>query len=431
MSIYLPKDCRTWRYRFKWRGRWYVGSTGQLRREDAELVDRNEQVRVRQSAFGVAPIDPARSPRFSDWAEIYFQDVTTRRRERIKRPDRIDDLLRVLLRFWGAKPKDPKPHELGPYHNLRLVDPLIEPQWIMRFEQWMDARGISGQTKNQYRSTLSQLYRLAAAPAWTKITQVDKNPFKELERDPKVTRVVTLSLEDLRKILETATYHIRLAVAIGLLAHKLRLENILALTWKDHILQLGPQTLPGGHIVYGWIRVDAHKTDRTTGAPLVVPIVKQLHDILVDARARSTSPYVISYRHKPVKDIHSGLRSICRRAGVAYGRFVPNGVTFHTLRHTASTAMADLEIPDAKRMLASGHRSSSALQGYTHLRPVQEIAPRELLSTEFPIADLVTATVRRPQNVPVDHDRQPDQQAAFTPSNDARIPKARRVRAAT
>lgn len=400
--------------RFQWNGRAYNGTTGQLTRQDAELVEHNEKLRVRREAYGIASIDPARSPLIADWAEVYYKDVTTRRRERIKRPKRIDDLIRVALRFWGRKPANPKPRDIGPFHNLRLIDPILEPQWILRFEAWMDDRGWAGQTKNQYRSLMSQLYKLAAAPAWTKLTLVDKNPFRELERDPKVTRDATASLEDLRKILAHAPHHIRLALAIGLLAHKLRRDNILALTWKEHILELGPRTLANGLTVYGWIKVgeDESKNRR----PLVVPISEQLHTILVDARdrnqrSRTPSPFLVNYRGKRVADIRGGLKAICRRAGVPYGRFSATGITFHSLRHIGSTTLAELEIPDAKRQQASGHASSAALEGYTHLRPVSEIDTRERLSAAFPIADLVTATVRL---VP---DPVPDQRPIATSSN--------------
>lgn len=393
MSVYLPKGCKTWRYRFHWRGRRHCGTTGQLRRDDAELVDKQTQLRVRQSAYGIAPFDPAKSPRFSDWAEIYFHDVTTRRRTRIKRPERIDHLLRVVLRFWGRRPTNPGRRDVGgPFHDLRLVDPIAEPQWILRFERWIDGRGLSGQSKNQYRSVLSQMYRLAAAPAWTAITGVSSNPFRELERDPKVTRTVTLSLEQLRQILAAASYHVRLAIAIGLLAHKLRRDNILKLTWKDSVSDFGPRTLESGQVCYGWITIP--EDESKNGRPLVVPISKQLYQILLDAKRRSESSpfpsaYIVSYRGKPLKDVREGLRAVCQRVGVPYGR-TGGGITFHTLRHTGSTVLAELDLSEAKRRQASGHSSATALAGYTHLRPMQEIETREQLSAVFPISDLVT-----------------------------------------
>jgi integrase len=37
---------------------------------------------------------------------------------------------------------------------------------------------------------------------------------------------------------------------------------------------------------------------------------------------------------KPVKSVKTALRKACEKAGLVYGKDVPGGVTFHTLRHT-------------------------------------------------------------------------------------------------
>jgi integrase len=64
-------------------------------------------------------------------------------------------------------------------------------------------------------------------------------------------------------------------------------------------------------------------------------------------------------------------------AGVPYGRFIDDGVTFHTLRHTAATILAELEVGEGKRKAVMGHRHLGTTQKYTHLRPMHEVAPLE------------------------------------------------------
>jgi hypothetical protein len=144
-----------------------------------------------------------------------------------------------VLRFWGAKPsgKNPKNPAIAgePYHDLRLGDPITDPSWIVRFEEWMDARGVAGQTKNQYRSTIRQMYQLALQPKWRVKTGVQTNPMDGIYRDRPGAREVTVTPEELRAILQHASYHLRLALAIGALAPKLRLGNILALEWGVHV----------------------------------------------------------------------------------------------------------------------------------------------------------------------------------------------------
>jgi hypothetical protein len=193
---------------------------------------------VRQRIGGLSIPTAAESPLFADLAEIYFEHVLASA-DRISRRDRIELLLRVILRFWGKRPsgtdaRDPI-IEGEPYHNLRLLDLVVEPDWIARFEDWMDARGIAGQTKNQYRSTVRQLYQLALQPRWRKRTGAQFNPMDGIYRDRPGERDSTISPDDLRALLTKASYHVRLAIAIGALAPKLRLEDILALRWKEHL----------------------------------------------------------------------------------------------------------------------------------------------------------------------------------------------------
>ena len=179
-----------------------------------------------------------------------------------------------------------------------------------------------------------------------------------------------------------ASYHVRLAVAIAALAPKLRLANVLALTWKEHV---DPDLR--------YITVHRHKTVATLRRPQVVPISDQLRLILKDARQR-TDTYVVEYRGRPVKTIRGGLRSAVERAGLPFGRAV-DGATFHTLRHTAASLLAELGEPEAIRKEVMGHRNIATTQRYTHLRPVHEIPAHERLADAVPIADLVTATRKR------------------------------------
>lgn len=126
-------------------------------------------------------------------------------------------------------------------------------------------------------------------------------------------RMVTISLEDLRSWLANASYHVRLAVAIAAIAPKLRLANVLALTWPEHV---DPDLR--------YITVHRHKTAATLRRPQVVPISDQLRLILKDARQR-TDTYVVEYRGRPVKTVRGGLRSAVKRAGLPFGRAPSTG----------------------------------------------------------------------------------------------------------
>lgn len=255
----------------------------------------------------------------------------------------------------------------------------------------MEERGRSGQTKNQYRSVVSQMFRLAASPAYRKRTGILANPFAGIVRDRTVERTTTVTVDELRRWLAHASYHVRLAVAIAALAPKLRLANILGLRWREHLDE-----------ALTFITVSRHKTVHATGRPLVVPIVPQLRTILEDARRRNRGEHVVSYRGAPVQSIRAGLAGAAERAKLNYG--LRDGITFHTVRHAMATLLAELGEPKAMRKELLGHVRIETTQRYTYLRPIHQIEPLERLSAAAPIADLVTHPRLRATRTPIQPD---------------------------
>ena len=382
MTVYLSKRYKHYRYDFWYLGRRYQGNTGQITKADAKKVEELKRAQLRRLGAGI--VDPRDSPSFSEWAATYVQWIRSPRNpQRLKRPEHVDQLLNVVLRFWGTRPPEHgniTPIGGEPYHDLRLVDPVEEPDWILRFEDWMHARGVGPQTRNHYRSVMSRMYRTAMIPRFRKQTGVTLNPFAGAPRDRTPARVVTITADELTRWIAHAPYHVSLAVAIGALAPKLRLANILALDFRKHL---------DADLEY--ITVWNHKTDRS-GKPLVSPISRQLRKILKHRRRLDTVPWVVHHRGKPVRDIRTGIRKAASAAKLRYGRDV-GGVTFHTLRHVAQTEMAALGITETQRSAAVGQTLQTA-QRYTHLRPTHEIKTLEQLSKRLPIADAVMAARR-------------------------------------
>ena len=147
-------------------------------RRDAILCEQDVKRRVRRQSAGLEAPPAVEAPRFQDWAEVHFRE----RRPQMTRPEFLEDNLRVILRFWGARPKKDA-HPDDPYHDLRLHDPIRDPKWIERFEAWMRGRGSSPQTRNHYRSVLRGLYRTALLPAYRVESGVTVNPFRDVPRE--------------------------------------------------------------------------------------------------------------------------------------------------------------------------------------------------------------------------------------------------------
>lgn len=375
MTVYRPPGRRTYRYDFWFDGRRYVANTKQTRRDAALYVEGQARDRARAQA-GSVPLRARESPAFQEWAEIYYDQIAAR----LRAPEHVRDILRVILRFFGRRPESSagrvgsKPCE--PYHDLRLLDPVQDPAWILRFETWMQARAIAPQTRNHYRSVVSRLYRLAASVQFRALTGVTANPWVGVARDPVARRTVVLTAEMLRAWIAASPPHVRLALTIAALAPKLRLANILRLRWGDEV-----------DLVAGFIVVSHHKTAARTGHPLAVPVSRSLRRVLEAYRGQDGSA-VIQYRGRPVRSIRRALRAAAARAGVRYGRDRA-GVTFHTVRHAMATLLAELAVPEASRMAVMGHTDLSTTMYYTHLRPTHEQPILDRLGRALTLDELV------------------------------------------
>lgn len=380
MTVFKQKDRKAYTYEFQYKKRTYRGSTGQLTEADAIAVEAALKAKVRRQHGGL--VDARDSPHCQEWAGVYYEYQATRKK--VKRPERIDELNTVVLRFWGRRPADPDDVVAGaPYHDRQLADAITDPEWLDRFEDWMTARGIAGSTRNHYRSTVSGWYRVAKVPRYRRLSGNPDNPMVGVPRDRRVRRNVDLTPAQMVAWITVASYHVRLAVAIAALAPKLRLENVLALEWATHLDRELTR-----------ITVSDHKTDAETQEPIVVMISEQLRGILQDAQRRNGWRYVVSYRGHRVKSIRGGVQAAAGRAGLTYG--LKNGVTFHAIRHAVATLFAEMpNVSEPMRAALLAQRDIATTQGYTHLRPVHELAPLEQLSALLPLAAAVTQRWRR------------------------------------
>lgn len=370
-------------YDFWVHGERYRGSTGQIAKDAAKQWERREQDKIRRLRAGLHA-DASATPTFQDWAEEAYE-IHARR---VSRPDRVEFLIRSILKFWGRvpKPSDGIPiDQTAPYHDLYLGDVITEPYWLERFEQWMASRALSAQTKNHYRSMLSVLFKIACEPAQRERTGLVTNPVSGIHRDKTTGKKVTLTADEIRRWLAVAPDHLKRAVTIGALAPALRLQNILSLEWKPHVDLDARQ-----------ITVWNHKTARKTKAPIIAAISPQLHRILTAwRRLDPNSTHVITYRKKPIKRyVHETVKKTLQAAGLPAGR--ADGATFHTLRHSAATELVRRHVGMAHVQKAMGHADIQTSMRYTHLVTDDVRAAAGELDKAYALEDLVVGTSAHP-----------------------------------
>jgi len=365
-------------YEFVYRGERHRGSTGQRTKDQALRVEQQIRDRVRARAHGLGPRTPEESPSITAWA-----DIALRRWPRAsKRPAQLRNRIAVCLEFWGRRPTEPRPAPAAPrpgpppdrpYHGLRLLHPIVDPAWILRFEDWMTARGISGSRKNQLRSTMSVLYQVARKPAHRTKTGVDTNPFAGGERDRVRSRTRVLSRAEIERWMAQAPYHLRVAMAVATYAPKLRLGNILALRFGQQI-----------DAALTTITVTDHKAD-AHAPPLVVPIVDALRALLTFVRRQNRSAFVVEWEGAGVKSVQTAVRASLRAAGFAPGRATEDGVTFHTLRHSIATQLTLVPgLTERMRAEVMGQTIATA-QKYTHLAAQHQVSAHAALAAQLPV----------------------------------------------
>lgn len=375
-----------YRYDFQLFGQRHHAARGFDRKSDSDDAEQELRRRLKLEHAGVAVLPAANSsPRFANWGGVYKAWVYAQATlGLLKRPDAIAHNISSVLRFWGERPTEPGAyvHPGAPYRNLTLEDPIRDPSLLLDFETWMTSEGIAGSTRNHYLTTMSGMYRLALRAEYRQASGAPHyNPFRDRGRARWKRRTAIITVDELQRWIQHASYHTRLAIAIATLNSKFRLTNILQLEWRDVDF--------ANRLITVW----DHKTD-DDGTALVATIPEQLVRILDDARTRHPhATRVILYRGEPVKSIDESVKAAAIAAKLTWGR--NGGVTFHSIRHFASTHMARMNVPLEVRMNVSGHRDLEMERWYTHLFPEDERAYAEAFSATVPIAAAVTAGPRR------------------------------------
>ena len=172
---------------------------------------------------------------------------------------------------------------------------------------------------------------------------------KKLLRKGSDVRDRILTPDEFHRICQHSTKHIKDILYTGYYTG-MRLGEILNLTW-DKVDMKGR-----------FINLTAEDTkDREKRS---IPICGELYATLKNIPRCLHNEHVFTYRGRPVKDIRTGLRKACRKAGVTYGRFEPRGFIFHDLRHTFNTNMRKSGVPECVIMSITGHSTREMFDRY-------------------------------------------------------------------
>ena len=242
------------------------------------------------------------------------------------------------------------------------------------------AEKLSSTTTNNHLDVL----RIALQDA-LRSEKIDSNPatfVPKIKRKGGTTNIRrAFTLPELKKLLEVASDEWKGIILTGIYTGQ-RLGDIVRLTWNN---------------------VDLHRTSISltsikTGRRILVPIARPLlvHFLTSPATDNSDTPvfpdaYALVQKHSGrVSALSNQFYLILVKAGLAPprsstggregrdGKRILNALSFHCLRHTATSLLKNAGVSEAVAMDIIGHDSKAISQNYTH---IEEDAKRTALNS--------------------------------------------------
>lgn len=255
-----------------------------------------------------------------------------------------DPNLRPRLSYWIERIGDTPLADLDPDDVDRVLAELENiPSRTGRYK--------SGPTINRYRMAMQSLIRFAKQKRLLPRGWV--SPFADMpQHKENPGKVRFLSAEEEQRLMDAARLQswvllpllIRLAIVTGL-----RRGALLGLRWGDVVLD--------GEAPH--VTVDRTKNGDAHISPITPDLVAEFKRMRRVRTMDSDLIFVGKHLHVP-HDFRHGFIEACKLAGL-------DGVTFHTLRHTSCSRLAQAGVDILAIAEHAGHRSLTMTRRYSHL----------------------------------------------------------------
>lgn len=255
-----------------------------------------------------------------------------------------DQMIKTRLQFWVDRYGDKLLAELSPDDaDAGLAQLELMPG--------RNGKNISGPTINRYRAAMQSLIKFARQKRL--LPRGWQSPFDDIPQHAENPgKVRFLTPEEEQKLMAAARLQswvllpllIRLAIVTGL-----RRGALMGLHWGDIVLD--------GDAPH--VKVERTKNGDAHVSPITPDLVAEFRRM---RRAKSLDGdliFVGKHTYTP-HDFRHGFSEACKLAGIT-------GVTFHTLRHTSCSRLAQAGVDILAIAEHAGHRSLSMARRYSHL----------------------------------------------------------------
>lgn len=320
MSLYKPRGTTRYWCRFRLRNREIRQSTGTDVKADAEeYEDRLRRRTWREIELG------QRSHTFDEAVTLYKAERSHLAQSTQYRNN--------WILGWFADPK-----RNGPLHRLPLSAITLE---VIQAARMALLRDFAPATANRYLSVLSAVLHLAVSRGMLK--HAPRVPLSQLrERD-----ATFITREQFARLLTQLPAHQRAPVIFSVLTG-LRMANVRDLVW-------GRIDLERAH---AWVPRESAKGRR----PISVPLPPEAVELLRQVPRVENVDQVFTYGKKAIRGTFNtkAFRGALKRAGLA-------GITWHTLRHTWASWLAQEGASTLVLKELGGWQSVRMAERYSHL----------------------------------------------------------------
>lgn len=270
-----------------------------------------------------------------------------------------------LKEFFRRRPL----REINPMMVRRLKNELLAEK-TRRVDVGGERTERKGSTVNRYLQLLSKIFELAFEEGY-----VDGNPVRrvplEFEGEGRERYLTYEEEARLLAVLQGRLAHLRAPVILAVDTGMRKTTELLRLQIEHcnfgdspvffNISGKDVEVLPD-HLL-----VVKSKNKRPRTIPMTARVRSELLEVI---QGRAEGPVFCSSRTGVnLVEIKKGFKRACELAGIPHGQNQPGGLTFHDLRHTFATRLAERGVGETARIALLGQSSTKIVRRYSHAMP--------------------------------------------------------------
>ena len=331
-SIYKVKNSKNYYYSISFNGKHYQGSTKTTNRQAAQQIANSIETDIARHSHNLPTINKGIA-NFAILYKEYLQDMNV---SEGTKEVRINASKHFLKSFENKYIQHISQLDIEKYQLQRKLEIMSLPKNSGKRES-----EISFRLANIEIATLYNFFNYCI-----KKQLIDRNPCSGIKKLNELSRLKTLSDEDILKLINGATNKLTKDLITFLILTGCRKGEALNLKWDDVDLKNGVIAIKGTKT----------KFDR------YIPISKPLKELLNGIEKNQDCLYVFNYKGSKITNFRKSFMTACKNAGF-------KDLHIHDLRHIFASKM----VMNGTSLFITGellgHRTTQMTKRYSHLVP--------------------------------------------------------------